>query len=657
MTNPSDPSLLTQVKQYRFVRQLGRGGMGTVYEAVDNRDEGRVAVKLLHPWLAAEDASFRDRFEREAHIAALLRSPYSVRLLDFGVANGVYFLVMEYVEGTTVGAELEKGPMEPLRALRIAIDVARALEEANARGVVHRDIKPDNILLTDDGRVKVTDFGIARQEGGTGLTSAGRFVGTPEFAAPEQASGEADHRSDVYALGATLYCMLSGHPPFQGTSVWDVLRAHQSSPVSMEPLGHLPDSICNPVRRCLEKDPRDRYQTASELAGALERALANFMQTTQTPGAQRAASAPVPPSAQTPAAPAQAASAPPPPGATRVAPSASAPAPPPAAAGGTRIAAPGSLPAPPSGAQGAAAPASGAVSLSAVPAGMSPAGIAAYDLAIANGTAAPAQLSLSAVDPSGALAFNLPPSVSLAPGETQHLSLQVRAAQPGRPGPVQFQVIAQRADGSRAAFANVVHAGSGAPAKAAGSRAPLIVLGAVVVAAAAVGAFLFLGGGGDDKKASSTATATTAPATSGATQAATTASSPTAAPSTAAGATVQALDRWDYSFTITATTCSFGAKAGERYQVAFRFKPSSGAQQMKDGDQVAVTGLQAQEFPLGSFTFHPVNFEFSYPVAGAGNVRGTATVKTTFANATTIGQASLTEKYDTCAISGTMGGQ
>ncbi len=103
MTDPSQPQGLTEVKQYRFVRQLGKGGMGTVFEAIDTRDGGRVAVKLLHPWLVAEDTMFRDRFEREAHIAALLRSPYSVRLLDFGVANDTYFLVMEYVEGATVG--------------------------------------------------------------------------------------------------------------------------------------------------------------------------------------------------------------------------------------------------------------------------------------------------------------------------------------------------------------------------------------------------------------------------------------------------------------------------------------------------------------------------------------------------------------------------
>ena len=287
MTEPGPDGVLIQIKQYRFVRELGRGGMGTVYEALDSRDGGRVAVKLLHPWLAAQDPSFRDRFEREAHIAALLRSPYSVRLLDFGAVDGTYFLVMEFVEGTNLSHELAQGPLDPVRALRIGIDVARALEEAAARGVVHRDIKPDNIMLTLDGRVKLTDFGIARQAGGAGLTSAGAFVGTPAYAAPEQAVGEADQRSDIYSLGATLYCMLTGQPPFTGGSAYEIMRQHQSSEVPMEPLAGLPNAITFPLRRCLEKDPRDRYPTAAELAGALERGLASYLRSGPTSPAAR----------------------------------------------------------------------------------------------------------------------------------------------------------------------------------------------------------------------------------------------------------------------------------------------------------------------------------------------------------------------------------
>ena len=275
MTQPGDqpPRTLTSIKQYRLIRELGRGGMGVVYEGVDTRDQSRVAVKLLHPWLVSADSSYFDRFEREAHIAALLRSPYTVRLVDFGVADENYFLVMEYIDGSTLADLIAQGPVEPMRALRIAIDIARALEEAVARGVVHRDIKPANVLLTSDGRVKVTDFGIARHEGSSGLTAAGTFVGTADYAAPEQVTGESDHRSDIYSLGATLYCMLVGHPPFRADTVYELLTMHQSSPLPTGPLAHLPEAIVNPIRRCMEKDPRDRYQSPSELASALERAV------------------------------------------------------------------------------------------------------------------------------------------------------------------------------------------------------------------------------------------------------------------------------------------------------------------------------------------------------------------------------------------------
>ena len=272
-SDPQPPRTLTSVKQYRLVRELGRGGMGVVYEGIDTRDNSRVAVKLLHPWLVSADSSYFDRFEREAHIAALLRSPYTVRLVDFGVADENYFLVMEYIDGSSLADLIEQGPVEPMRALRIAIDIARALEEAVARGVVHRDIKPANVLITSDGRVKVTDFGIARHEGGSGLTAAGAFVGTADYAAPEQVTGESDHRSDIYSLGATLYCMLVGHPPFKANTVYELLTMHQTAPLPTGPLAHLPEAIVNPIRRCMEKDPRDRYQTPSELAGALERAL------------------------------------------------------------------------------------------------------------------------------------------------------------------------------------------------------------------------------------------------------------------------------------------------------------------------------------------------------------------------------------------------
>lgn len=679
MTEPSDPRLLTQVKQYRFVRELGRGGMGTVYEAVDSRDGGRVAVKLLHPWLAAEDPSFRDRFEREAHIAALLRSPYSVRLLDFGVADGTYFLVMEFVEGTTVGKEIEeKGPMEPVRALRIAIDVARALEEAAARGVVHRDIKPDNILLTDDGRVKVTDFGIARQEGGTGLTSAGRFVGTAEYAAPEQAVGEADHRSDVYALGATLYCMLAGHPPFQAGSVWDLLRLHQSAPVPMEPLAHLPDSINNPIRRCLEKDPRDRYQSASELAGALERALAALLHATQSPRPATAPPRPAGPAGPQAAAPTRVGEPPkepdvaatrvgaaPPPGAAPTVVGQAPPGPPPTVVGQ----APPPAPPPPSGPTPFA--------MSVAPTGAPAAGVSNFELTITNPAPAPARLALSVNDPSGVLQVAVPTPVTLKGGEILRLPVEVRqvAAAPRGERFLEFQIAALREDGSRAGFANVtvtpVAVGGGGRGGGKAKGGPpmwwFAAGGLALAAAIGVGVFALQGGGDETTPASPTGavTGTAGPGTPGTTATPATprptgqpTTEPTRPPTTvptAPAGSIEVLERWDYAFTITGNNCPFGAAVGDRYAVSFRFEPATGTSKViNDGDRVRVTAVQDRDIDLGVFTFRFVDWKFTYPVVASGGQRGTATLITTFADARTIGKASLVEDYPSpgCTITG-----
>jgi serine/threonine-protein kinase len=264
------------LKHYELGEELGKGGMGAVYQGVDRRDGTRVAIKLLHGHLLLADPAFGERFEREAHVASLLHSPYSVQLMDYGFERDRYFLVMEYVDGQSLGALLRAGPLPVERALAITTEVARALEEAGARGVIHRDLKPDNILVTSAGRAKVTDFGIARQVNSEHLTIPGGFTGSVDYASPEQAYGEADHRSDIYALGATLYCMLAGRPPFSGGPPSVVLSRHRSSPLPTAPLGNLPDAVTNIIRRAMEKDPRDRYQTASEMVGALERARVGY---------------------------------------------------------------------------------------------------------------------------------------------------------------------------------------------------------------------------------------------------------------------------------------------------------------------------------------------------------------------------------------------
>jgi len=257
------------ISHFQVESLLGAGGMGTVYLGVDRRDGTLVAIKLLHPHLT--DPSFKERFEREAHVAALLRSPYTVHILDYGIVDGRYFIAMEYVDGDTLGQALREGPLPVDRALRIAAQVARALEEAQARGVVHRDIKPENILLRAGDAVKVSDFGIARQAGAATLTVPGAFYGTLSYAAPEQFRGEADHRSDIYAVGATLYHMLAGRPPFSG-SFEEVQMQIMEEPLALEPLGGLDDTVVQIASRCLEKEPERRYQSASELAAALERA-------------------------------------------------------------------------------------------------------------------------------------------------------------------------------------------------------------------------------------------------------------------------------------------------------------------------------------------------------------------------------------------------
>ncbi len=256
------------ISNYRLGRVLGQGGMGVVYEATNTRNDERVALKLLHAHLE-EDETYRDRFQREAHVAALLRSPYTVHLIDYGFEQGRYFLVMKFVEGESLHGLIADGPLEPSRALRIASQIALALEEAEARGVVHCDIKPDNVMFATDGTVQVLDFGIARQTGRATLTATGAFVGTLMYAAPEAAEGRADHRSDLYSLGATLYHMLAGRPPFQGEMI-ELLRLHRETPMPREPLGGLAPEIVDVVARCLDKDPAARFQTASELAGVLE---------------------------------------------------------------------------------------------------------------------------------------------------------------------------------------------------------------------------------------------------------------------------------------------------------------------------------------------------------------------------------------------------
>jgi serine/threonine-protein kinase len=264
------------VGRYAIERELGQGGMATVYLARDLRHERLVALKVLRPELAASLGP--ERFLREIKLAAQLQHPHILPLHDSGEAVGFLYYVMPYVEGESLRARLARQGELPVHdALRILIEVTDALAYAHGRGIVHRDIKPDNVLLS--GRhALVTDFGVAKAvseaTGRQQLTTAGVALGTPAYMAPEQATADpgVDHRADLYALGVLGYELIAGHPPFSGRTSPEVLAAQVTQPAP--PLGALraacPPMLASVLMRCLEKRPADRWQSADELLAQLE---------------------------------------------------------------------------------------------------------------------------------------------------------------------------------------------------------------------------------------------------------------------------------------------------------------------------------------------------------------------------------------------------
>jgi Tol biopolymer transport system component len=262
--------------RYQIERELGQGGMATVYLATDLKHRRQVAVKVLRPDLAATMGS--ERFAREIEVAARLQHPHILPLHDSGEAGGFFYYVMPYVEGETLRDRLARSGELPVpEALRLLGEITEALAAAHQRGVAHRDIKPENILLSGRHAV-VMDFGIAKAvseaTGRQQLTTAGVALGTPAYMAPEQATADPqlDHRVDIYAVGVVAYEMLTGHPPFHGLTPQQTLAAHVTqapAPVGEQRPGLAPalDSV---VMKCLAKRPADRYQTADELVAALE---------------------------------------------------------------------------------------------------------------------------------------------------------------------------------------------------------------------------------------------------------------------------------------------------------------------------------------------------------------------------------------------------
>jgi eukaryotic-like serine/threonine-protein kinase len=259
--------------RYRIVRKLGAGGMADVYLAEDQELGRRVAIKILNGRHANDD-QFIERFRREAKNAAALNHPNIVSIYDRGEAEDTYYIAMEYLDGRTLKELIVGHGQAPVRvAVEYARQILSALRFAHRHGIVHRDIKPHNVLVDREGRVKVTDFGIARA-GTSQMTETGSIVGTAQYLSPEQArGGEVDQRSDLYSLGVVLYELLTGKTPFEGDTPVEIAMKHLSAtpqkPSELRP--DIPPELDMVILRALAKDPDERYQSADEMEGDLDR--------------------------------------------------------------------------------------------------------------------------------------------------------------------------------------------------------------------------------------------------------------------------------------------------------------------------------------------------------------------------------------------------
>jgi serine/threonine-protein kinase len=258
-------------------RLLGQGGFASVFLARDDMLGRDVAIKVLDPNLALS-GEHSERFLTEARLVAQLEHPHIVPIYHVEQKEGLLYIVMRFVPGTSLGGLLAKeSKVPPAQAAAIAREVADALDYAHHHKVIHRDIKPDNILLDASGHAVVTDFGIARAAQAARLTQEGMVVGTPQYMSPEQASGEEiDGRSDVYALGVVMYEMLAGHPPFGGRTAAQILAKHlsQKPPSLSDTSTDTPEMLAAIVSKALAKDPGERYATARAMADALSQANA-----------------------------------------------------------------------------------------------------------------------------------------------------------------------------------------------------------------------------------------------------------------------------------------------------------------------------------------------------------------------------------------------
>ncbi|MCW8133443.1 MAG: serine/threonine protein kinase [Planctomycetota bacterium] len=286
-TNPPAPAKQRQkLGEFELIRKLGEGAMGQVFEAYSPQQGRNVALKVL-PRNLAQDQEFVERFKREIKLMGTLHNPHIVELFDAGVAGGYYFISMEFVDGETLELRLKRdGKMPEAEALRIAREMSLGLAHAHAKGVVHRDVKPENVMLDKKGTVKVMDFGLAKPtEDKQHLTAAGFSIGTPFYISPEQALGKEkiDHRADLYGIGATLFHLLTGRVPFQHQNSTQVMVMHVQNqapdPRTVNPA--VSRGASQLVLKLMEKEPEKRYADGGALAEAIQKILDGAGQETE----------------------------------------------------------------------------------------------------------------------------------------------------------------------------------------------------------------------------------------------------------------------------------------------------------------------------------------------------------------------------------------